>query len=265
MRVNHPNIDRQFDPWHIAKSVCEKLSAASKKSGCSELAPWIPFIVNHLWWSAERWLSVIHHMTNRHEWAGNRHFHKCEHGRLTTEEQRRKKWLKPGSTAHTALLNIVKDKHLLKDIVHLVECKHTTALEVYHSLYLKYLPKLMHFTHDVMKAGTMLAALDHNFNSNRPQVTQIHDALLMIPQYFNSKSKCQQANSPYLSPYICYKTSGKVVKQKYNFLLLISFFILVTSLVDIAGGKKVQAKITTQQEMSNVGLTLTFLVFTSYM
>ena len=168
MRVNHPNIDHQFDPWHIAKSVSKKFSAASKKSGCSELAPWIPSIVNHLWWSAEscgkdpevlkeRWLSVIHHVTNRHEWPGNRHFHKCEHGRLTTEEQRRKKWLKPGSTA----------------------------------------------------------------------------------QYFNSKSKCQQANSPYLSPYICYQTSGKVVKQKYNFLLLIIFFIFVTSLVDIARGKKI--------------------------
>ena len=234
MKVNHPNIDHQFDPWHVAKSVSKKLSAASKKSGCSELAPWIPSIVNHLWWSAEscgkdpevlkeRWLSVIHHMTNRHEWPGNRYFHKCEHGRLTTEEQRRKKCLKPGSTAHTALLNIVKDKNLLKDIVHLVECVHTTALEMYHSLYLKYLPKLTHFTHDVLKAGTMLAALDHNFNSNRPQVSQIHDTLFMIPQYFNSKSKCQQANSAYLSPYICYKTSGKVVKQKYNFLLLIIF------------------------------------------
>jgi hypothetical protein len=48
---------------------------------------------------------------------------------------------------------------------------HTTALEVYHSMYLKYLPKLQHFTHDVMKVGTMLAALDHNFNANRPQVS----------------------------------------------------------------------------------------------
>ena len=184
MRVNHPNIDHQFDPWHVAKSVSKKLSAASKKSDCSDLAPWIPSIVNHLWWSAEscgkdpevlkeKWLSVIHHVTNRHEWPGNRHFHKCEHGRLTTEQQRRKKWLKPGSASHTALVNIVKDKHLLKDIVHLIQFVHTTALEVYHSLYLKYLPKLTHFSHDVMKAGTMLAALDHNFNANRPQVRHI--------------------------------------------------------------------------------------------
>ena len=69
-----------------------------------------------------------------------------------------------------ALVNIVKDKLLLKDIVHLTKFVHTTALEIYHSLYL---PKLTHFTHDVMTAGTMLAALDHNFNANRTQVRKI--------------------------------------------------------------------------------------------
>ena len=162
MRVNHGDISHAFDPWHLAKSVSKKLSAASKKSGCSDLAPWIPSIVNHLWWCAEtcgkdpdvlreKWLSVIHHVTNRHEWPGNRHFHRCEHEQLTPEQQRKKKWLKPGSAAHTALVNIVKDKLLLKDLAHLVEFVHTTSLEVYHALYLKYLPKLTHFTHDVMK------------------------------------------------------------------------------------------------------------------
>ncbi|KAJ7375187.1 hypothetical protein OS493_001930 [Desmophyllum pertusum] len=47
--------------------------------------------------------------------------------------------------------------------------KLTCINNLYHSLYLKYLPKLQHFTHDVMKVGTMLAVLDHNFNANRPQ------------------------------------------------------------------------------------------------
>ncbi|XP_078365926.1 uncharacterized protein LOC144650142 [Oculina patagonica] len=180
MRVNHGDIDNQFDPWHLAKSVSKKLSAASKKSGCSDLAPWISSIINHLWWCAEscnkdpevlceKWSSVIHHVTNRHEWPGNKHFHKCEHDKLSAAQQRKKKWLKPGSAAHTALVNIVKDKGLLKDLKHLVQFVHTTALEVYHSLYLKYLPKLTHFSHDVMIVGTMLPALDHNFNVNRPQ------------------------------------------------------------------------------------------------
>lgn len=138
MRVNHPDIDHQFDPWHLAKTVSKTLSAASKKSGCSDLAPWILLIVNHLWWCAEscnkdaevlreKWLSVIHHMANRHSWPGNKHFHKCDHQPLSAEQQRKKKWLKPGSAAHTALVNVVKDKLLLKDIINLTQFVHTTS------------------------------------------------------------------------------------------------------------------------------------------
>ncbi|KAL7388365.1 hypothetical protein ABVT39_012468, partial [Epinephelus coioides] len=40
---------------------------------------------------------------------------------------------------------------------------------VYHSMYLKYLPKRAHFGYDVMIHASMLAALDHNNNANRKQ------------------------------------------------------------------------------------------------
>lgn len=183
MRVNHPNKEHQFDPWHLAKSISKKLVNATNKKGCEQLKPWIPSIINHLWWSAttcegnsvllkEKWLSVIHHVTNRHDWPGNQFYHKCAHQPYTQEVSRKKKWLIPGSAAHNALVGVVKDKRLLKDIEHLTKCVHTTLLEVYHSMYLKYLPKQMHFTHDAMSKGTMLAALDHNRNVNRPQVSQ---------------------------------------------------------------------------------------------
>ncbi|KAK2564383.1 hypothetical protein P5673_011809, partial [Acropora cervicornis] len=149
IRVNHPNIDHQFDPWHISKYVT---------------------IVNQLWWCAEscgndpevlkeKWLSAIHHTTNRHEWPRNRHFHKCEYNRLSTDQQRKKKWLKPRSAFHTALVNIVNDKLLLKDIVHLTKFVQQPWK----------LSSKADFIHDVMTAGTMLAALDHNFNANRTQ------------------------------------------------------------------------------------------------
>jgi len=75
MRVDHGEIYHQFNPWHLGKSVSKKLAKASKKSGCDDLASWIPSIVNHLWWSAEscnrapdvlldKWLSVTHQVTN---------------------------------------------------------------------------------------------------------------------------------------------------------------------------------------------------------
>ncbi|PFX13390.1 hypothetical protein AWC38_SpisGene22529 [Stylophora pistillata] len=179
---------------HLAKSVSKKLSAVSKEAGCTDLSPWIPSIMNHLWWCAEscnkdaevqqeKWLSVIHHVRNRHSWLGIKHFHKCDHQPLSREQQRTKKWLKTGSAAHTALVNTVKDKLLLKDLLHLTKFVHTTALEVCYSMYLKYLPKLQLFSHmhDVMKVGTMLAALDHNFNANRPQLSGKYQFVSHMP------------------------------------------------------------------------------------
>jgi len=181
MRVNHVNKDHQFDPWHLAKSVSKKLGLAAKRKDCESLANWIPSIVNHLWWSAmtcdsdakvlrEKWISTIHHVVNRHDWPGNRHYHKCAHEPLDARQERKKIWLEPGSPPHKALVAIVKDKLLIKDIAHLTKCVHTTSLEVSHSMYLKYLPKLTHFSHEVMTYGTMLASLDHNKNANRQQV-----------------------------------------------------------------------------------------------
>ncbi|ROL03974.1 hypothetical protein DPX16_23409 [Anabarilius grahami] len=75
--------------------------------------------------------------------------------------------------AQKALVRTVKDKRLLKDLDHLTKCIHTTTLEVYHSMYLKYLPKRIHFGYDVMVHASMLAALDHNNNTNREQVSVI--------------------------------------------------------------------------------------------
>lgn len=88
----------------------------------------------------EKWLSVIHHVTNRHYRPGNKHFHKCEHDRLTPEQQRKKKRLIPSSAAHAAFVTIVKDESLLKDLAHLTQFVYTTGLDVYHSLYRKHLP-----------------------------------------------------------------------------------------------------------------------------
>uniref|UniRef100_A0A672IZZ1 THAP-type domain-containing protein n=1 Tax=Salarias fasciatus TaxID=181472 RepID=A0A672IZZ1_SALFA len=181
MKVNNPDISHEFDPWHVAKGVSKKLTAEAKRKGCEDLGAWIPSIISHLWWSAqtceedavllkEKWVSVIHHVTNRHDWPGNRLYHRCAHEPLDEESQRNKLWMKSGTEAHTALVKIATDKRLLSDLDHLTKCVHTTTLEVYHSMYLKYLPKRTHFGYDVMVHASMLAALDHNNNVNRKQV-----------------------------------------------------------------------------------------------
>ena len=48
---------------------------------------------------------------------------------------------------------------------------HTGALEVFHSLLLKYCPKRQHFSYIGMQARIELAILDHNYNTDRKQAT----------------------------------------------------------------------------------------------
>ena len=52
MKKDFPHINHQYDVWHLSKWVVKKLTNKAKQKGCEELAPWIQFISNHLWWCA---------------------------------------------------------------------------------------------------------------------------------------------------------------------------------------------------------------------
>lgn len=204
MRTNNPEKHHQFDPWHVAKGLSKKLSKIAKSKECEDLAGWIMSIINHLWWSAqtcdgnadllrEKWISVIHHTSNRHEWPGNRYYHSCAHEPLDEGTQRSKLWLKPGSAAHNSLVKTVTDTRLLKDLDHLTKCIHTTTLEVYHSMYLKYLPKRTYFGYDVMVHASMLAALDHNSNVKREQAVYQDGECMGDPKFKIAWSKVHKS------------------------------------------------------------------------
>lgn len=178
------NISHQFDPWHIAKAICKKISKASKKKSRDSLLEWVPSIVNHFWWSVttagknpqvlyEKFSSIIYHTVNRHEWGGCKYFKCCEHDPIPIEEAQRKKWLVEGSDAHQYLVSLVKDKRFKNDMKYLTEAIHTTNVEVFNNLLLKYIPKQYHFEQDHMVMGAYLAALDNNFNSGRSQATDL--------------------------------------------------------------------------------------------
>lgn len=80
MRTKYGHIRHEFDPWHLAKCISKKLTKLAKKKENRALAEWIPSIVNHLYWSmntakngeeiAERFLSVVHHICNKHDFTG---------------------------------------------------------------------------------------------------------------------------------------------------------------------------------------------------
>jgi hypothetical protein len=50
MKKQYPEIEHQFDVWHLANTVRKKLLAKSKLRGAEDLGPWIKAICNHLWW-----------------------------------------------------------------------------------------------------------------------------------------------------------------------------------------------------------------------
>ena len=66
---------------------------------------------------------------------------------------------------------------------------HTGALEVFHSLILKYCPKRQHFSYVGMQARIELAILDHNYNTNRKQATTNKGTLI-----FSTNFGCYKMN-----------------------------------------------------------------------
>ncbi|XP_044127705.1 uncharacterized protein LOC122921637 [Bufo gargarizans] len=126
IKDEYPRIIHQFDVWHLAKSVGQKILTASKTQNCSALSPWISSIKNHLWWCARncdgnptklviRWKSVLKHVLNIHEWETEDEYSRCHHN---TEIQD-KKWLLDHSAAFEKLKSIVESQKLIKDIEHL--------------------------------------------------------------------------------------------------------------------------------------------------
>lgn len=142
--------------------------------------PWVRSVVHHLWWSAStcekdpallvaKWESVVHHVTNIHSFEENELFPACAHGPLPDDASRKTRWLVADSPPHKALVEIVLNPRLLKDIRQLAQFCHTGMLEVYHNLVLKYAPKRLEFDYAQMQTRLQLAAIDHNANVNRAQ------------------------------------------------------------------------------------------------
>ena len=115
--------------------------------------------------------SIVYHTIDKHEWGGYKHFKCCAHERYTMEESRGREWLEEGSDAHKAIVSNFKDKKFKSDCKYLTEAIHTTNVEVFNNIILKYLPKQYHSEYDHMVMGTYLAALDNKFNSERGQDT----------------------------------------------------------------------------------------------
>ena len=103
MREKRPDIDHEFDLWHVVKGAVNKpVAKAGKKAPCRQLNEWSFSISNHIWFSSqscggdpellqEMWLSIMSHVRNVHQWDGNKKFHKCTHPPIPASQNRLKK------------------------------------------------------------------------------------------------------------------------------------------------------------------------------
>ena len=178
---NWKDIRHQVDVWHVGKKYFKKVGKVWGKKECYELNGWIKSIVNHLWWCfvscnvsvkelKEKWISILYHVRNKHRWEESE-IYKCVHEKLPTEVLRLKKWLKEGTPAYIALEKVITAKNLLCDLKYFVDFNHTGQLKVYHSLYLKYCPKQLHFSYPGMVARSQLAVMDFNSGVHLTQAT----------------------------------------------------------------------------------------------
>lgn len=111
-------------------------------------------------------------------------YKECEHDNLTEDIQRKKQWLQMSSPAHQELCKIVLNDVLVKDLEKVCDQISTTLLEVFHSVKIRYLPKSIFYGYEKMIAGTQLAALDHNNNVGRDQVSIRKNGGILRPFMF---------------------------------------------------------------------------------
>jgi hypothetical protein len=176
LRTQHPEIEHEFDIWHLTKSLMKRLKTLEKKH--PDVFLWKSSINNHLWWSAqtcqgngkilvEKFLSVLHHISNEHESKTSGEIKRCEHEPISEKESNEKLWINPLSESFLALKKILTAKDFIKDLEQAKHFVYTGRLESYHNVRLKYMPKRIHLKYNGMYLRSILAILDHNYNTGK--------------------------------------------------------------------------------------------------
>ena len=100
------------------------------------------------------------------------------------KQKKAKEWISPKSEAFEVLQSIVLHPKVLNDLAFLTKFCHTGVLEVYHSLYNKWVPKRQHFSYTGMLARSQLTTMDFNQCSNLKQAkTNGEDSCTVIQNH----------------------------------------------------------------------------------
>ena len=128
-------------------------------------------------------MSLMFHISNKHRWVGYKHFKHCIHKKLSKKDMKKKKWIKEGTPAYIELEKIIKNKNTLKDLAKCTKFLHSGNLEVFHSVYLKFCPKRLHFSLHGMIARTELAVMHFNSIAAAAHATTKDGKLIYKQQY----------------------------------------------------------------------------------
>lgn len=122
LRIEKPEIEHKFDPWHFVKNIKSKLRPLTRRKGCKILQEWLKPIGNHLFYCSENcdgdpeklvqmWKSLLHHIINKHKFERTYpKYKRCAHKVYSRHEAQRKKWLKKDSPAYNNLEKVIMDK-----------------------------------------------------------------------------------------------------------------------------------------------------------
>uniref|UniRef100_A0A8C2PX67 Uncharacterized protein n=1 Tax=Cyprinus carpio TaxID=7962 RepID=A0A8C2PX67_CYPCA len=193
MREQKKDIRHFFDPWHMGKGLGKKMDVLSKGKGLEDVGLWRKSVVNHLYWSATtsttgeeivaKWSSVANHIQNIHSHE-NTLFPSCLHEPLVGDQTRH--WLKPSTAACEKFTAILLSPRLLKDLHKISPEYHTSGIECFHSLILKFSPKNTVFSFKEMLCRLQLAAMHYNENAGRSQASTADGGLrysIVFPKF----------------------------------------------------------------------------------
>ncbi|XP_070409417.1 uncharacterized protein [Nothobranchius furzeri] len=153
LREEKKEISHYFDPWHMGKGIGKKIEELGKRKTTQDVRLWKQSVVNHLYWSASssssgqeavaKWTSVANHIQNVHS-HDNALFPSCLHAPLDGEQARQ--WLKPSTASCEKLTAILLAPRFVKDVEKISPVYHTSTLEAFHSLIIRFTPKSQVFS-----------------------------------------------------------------------------------------------------------------------
>ena len=107
---------------------------------------------------------------NVHWWEDRYKMTSCENADLPQDDQML--WLVKDSNKYNILEKIMTDKQFVRDVRKLCHFVHTSVLESFHNVILKYTLKHLFFPLASMNMWMQLAVIDHNVNSGRTSLGQ---------------------------------------------------------------------------------------------